>query len=397
MPRPNWPAESALRQKKGEERIVSSDGDSMARRLAMGSGSTLKIGLFGANCSSGRAVTVVPERWTGAWDDNLRLGRMADEQGLDFLLPVARWKGYGGDTDYQGTTLETLTWATGLLAATQRITVFGTVHAPLFHPVIAAKQFVTADHIGHGRFGLNVVVGWNEDEFSMFGVTQREHQARYAYGQEWVDAVKMLWSDQEDFDFDGEFIKLNTVRAKPKPYGGSRPLIMNAGASPVGRAFAVRNCDAFFTNAPKDAPDVLARHVAEVKAEAGQVGRDIGVFTVGVVTCRPTVAEAEAYYRHCVIDNADWSAVDAILAKRKVTASAVGAEEFARQRAHQANGMGGLPLTGDPDKVAADLAALSRAGLGGIGISFVNYLEELPYFCAEVLPRLERMGLRTAR
>ncbi len=379
----------------GERRIVPSEQVSMAQRLAMGSGSKLKIGLFGANCSSGRAVTLVPERWTGGWDDNLRLGRMADENGLDFLLPVARWKGYGGDTDYQGSTLETLTWATGLLASTNRITVFGTVHAPLFHPIIAAKQFVTADHVGHGRFGLNVVVGWNEDEFTMFGVSQREHQARYAYGQEWVDAVKALWSDREDFDVEGEFITLKTVRAKPKPFGGSRPLMMNAGASPVGRTFAVRNCDAFFTNAPKDAPDVLARHVAEVKQEARQVGRDIGVFTVGVVTCRSTAAQAQAYYHHCVMDHADWSAVDAILAKRKVTEAAIGADEFARQRAHQANGMGGLPLIGDPDTVAGDLAALSRAGLDGIGISFVNYLEELPYFCAEVLPRLERMGLRT--
>jgi len=50
----------------------------------------------------GRAVTMVPERWTGAWADNLRLAKMADEAGFDFLLPVARWKGYGGDTDYQG-------------------------------------------------------------------------------------------------------------------------------------------------------------------------------------------------------------------------------------------------------------------------------------------------------
>ena len=370
---------------------------SKAQRLAMGSGSTLKIGLFGANCSSGRAVTLVPERWTGSWDDNQRLARMADEHGLDFMLPVARWKGYGGDTDYQGSTMETVTWATGLLASTRRITVFGTVHAPLFHPVIAAKQFVTADHVGQGRFGLNVVVGWNEDEFAMFGVSQREHQARYAYGQEWVDAVKALWSDQEDFDFNGEFIKLRTVRGKPKPFGGSRPLMMNAGASPVGRAFAVRNCDAFFTNAPKDAPGVLARHVADVKAEARDVGREIDVFTVGVVTCRPTNAEAQDYYRHCVTDNADWSAVDAILAKRKVTEASVGAEEFTRQRAHQANGMGGLPLIGNPDTVASDLAALSHTGLGGIGISFVNYLDELPYFCAEVLPRLARMGLRSTQ
>ena len=122
------------------------------------------------------------------------------------------------------------------------------MHAPLFHPLIAAKQMVTADWISGGRFGLNIVVGWNEDEFQMFGVTQREHDARYDYAQEWIDAVKTAWAP-DDVDFDGQFIKLKTIRAKPKPHGGTRPLIMNAGASPVGRAFAIRNCDAFFTQA----------------------------------------------------------------------------------------------------------------------------------------------------
>src|SRR5262245_54246797 len=93
-------------------------------RAAMYSSSRLQIGLFGPNCSSGRAVTMVPERWSGSWPDNLKLARMADDAGIDFLLPIARWKGYGGDTDYQGATLETLTWASGLLASTKRITVF---------------------------------------------------------------------------------------------------------------------------------------------------------------------------------------------------------------------------------------------------------------------------------
>src|SRR5947208_2798905 len=130
---------------------------SMRDRASMYNANRLKIGLFGPNCSSGRAVTTVPERWSGNWQDNLKLAHMADEAGLDFLLPIARWKGYGGDTDYQGATLETLTWACGLLASTSRITVFGTVHAPLFNPVIAAKEMVTADHIGQGRFGLNLV------------------------------------------------------------------------------------------------------------------------------------------------------------------------------------------------------------------------------------------------
>jgi alkanesulfonate monooxygenase SsuD/methylene tetrahydromethanopterin reductase-like flavin-dependent oxidoreductase (luciferase family) len=63
------------------------------------------------------------------------------------------------------------------------MTVFATVHTPLFHPLIAAKALVTADHIGKGRLGVNLVVGWNEGEFEMFGVRQREHDARYAFAQ----------------------------------------------------------------------------------------------------------------------------------------------------------------------------------------------------------------------
>jgi hypothetical protein len=36
------------------------------------------------------------------------------------------------------------------------------------------------------------------------------------------------------------------------------------------------------------------------------------------------------------------------------------------------------------------------AGLDGLALNFVDYLQELPYFAAEVLPRLERLGLRAA-
>jgi alkanesulfonate monooxygenase SsuD/methylene tetrahydromethanopterin reductase-like flavin-dependent oxidoreductase (luciferase family) len=365
----------------------------MSDRLAFRSGNVLKLGLFGANCSSGRAVTTVPERWSGTWSDCLRLAREADEAGFEFMLPVGRWKGYGGDTDYQGETLETVTWAAGLLAATRRITVFGTVHAPLIHPVIAAKQFVTADHIGEGRFGLNIVCGWNEDEFDMFGVTMRDHEARYGYAQEWLDTIRRAWGEEPVFDVDGAFIRLKQVRAKPKPVGGGRPIIMNAAASPTGQAFAIRNCDALFSMTPKGRLDEFRQHVGSVQALARGQGRQIDVYTVAVVTCRPTHREAEDYYRHCVIDNADWAAVDRILAMRGVTPE-THPDDFAELRAHQANGMGGVPIVGDPDEVAAELAALAMAGARGVALSFVNYLDELPFFCAEVLPRLARLGLR---
>ena len=70
------------------------------------------------------------------------------------------------------------------------------------------------------------------------------------------------------------------------------------------------------------------------------------------------------------------------------------AEEVARARRRIAAGHGGVPIVGDPDDVAAEMAKLSRAGFAGFAFSFVNYLDEFPYFRDEVLPRLERLGLR---
>jgi alkanesulfonate monooxygenase SsuD/methylene tetrahydromethanopterin reductase-like flavin-dependent oxidoreductase (luciferase family) len=52
---------------------------------------------------------------------------------------------------------------------------------------------------------------------------------------------------------------------------------------------------------------------------------------------------------------------------------------------------------GDPDAVAREFSRLRAAGLDGLAINFVDYLEELPYFAAEVLPRLDRLGLRSTR
>jgi FMNH2-dependent dimethyl sulfone monooxygenase len=372
---------------------------SMHHRIAMYNDNALKIGIFGANCSSGRSATKVPERWSASWPDCLQLARLADDAGLDFMLPIARWKGYGGATEFHGHSLETITWAVGLLGATRHMTVFGTVHAPLFHPLIAAKELVTADHVGEGRLGLNLVVGWNEGEFDMFGVTQREHDARYDFAQEWLDAVKRAWGEPDAFDFEGQHFKLRGVRAYPKPFGESRPIIMNAGSSPVGQAFALKNCDAFFvaTSGSRTSLDGNAKKVAEIKAQANSLGRDIEVFTVGQVICRPTQQEADDYYHHAIIENADWVAIDGMLANKSITPQTIPPDEYIKKRQYFAShAVGGYPFVGTPDRVADELAGISKAGVRGIGLSFVNYLDELPYFCDEVLPRLARAGVRVA-
>ena len=363
----------------------------------MYNGNALKIGLFGANCSSGRNATKVPERWSASWPDCLALARLADAAGIDFMLPIARWKGYGGETDFHGRSLETITWAVGLLGATRRMTVFGTVHAPLFHPLIAAKEFVTADHIGEGRVGVNIVVGWNEGEFDMFGVKQREHDVRYDYAQEWIDVVMKAWTCDGTFDFDGAFLQLKGARAYPKPYGETRPLIMNAGSSDAGQAFALRNCDAFFvaTAASRTSLAANAAKVTQIKDAARALGREIEVYTVGQVICRPTQQEADAYYRHVNIESADWGAIDGMLANKSITPQTIPPEEYdAKRRYFAANAVGGYPFVGTPDRVAEELEIISRAGVRGIALSFVNFLNDVPYFCDEVLPRLVRQGVR---
>jgi hypothetical protein len=69
-------------------------------RTAMYNSNRRKIGLFGANCSSGRAATPVPGRWSNSRKDSLEVTRMAEDAGLEFMLPIGCWKGYG-EEEYQ--------------------------------------------------------------------------------------------------------------------------------------------------------------------------------------------------------------------------------------------------------------------------------------------------------
>lgn len=373
----------------------------VSERMSFNSRNRLKLGIFGSNLSSGKNATLVPERWDASWDNNQRLAEMSDAMGLEFFLPIGRWRGFGGVTGYQETGFETLTWATGLLVATKRMTVFATIHAPLFHPVIAAKQMVTADQAGHGRFALNIVCGHNEDEFAMFGIPLLEGADRYAHGQEWMTIVKRLWSEQEDFDFDGTFFQLKAARSKPKPYGGTMPVILNAARSEAGQAFAVRNADAFFTSAKSSefdektgvvTPDIAAvtGNLERVREKAAAVGRNIGVFCNVNVICRPTQREAMDYYTYVLEENADWDAVDGQIfaggTKKDLSSPA-----YMKQRT---TAIRQFPLIGDPDRVANLLISLNESGFDGIGLTFVNYLNDLPYFHQEVIGRLEHAGLR---
>jgi alkanesulfonate monooxygenase SsuD/methylene tetrahydromethanopterin reductase-like flavin-dependent oxidoreductase (luciferase family) len=362
------------------------------------SGNAFKLGLFGSNCSGGLAFTTLPERWDASWDNNLRLAKLAEAGGFECLVPVARWKGFGGASDVNATSLETITWSCGLLAQTRHMTVFGTIHVPMIHPIVAAKQIATADHVGHGRFGLNMVCGWNQDEFEMFGVAPDEHDDRYARGEEWWTILKTLWSGGAAANFDGAYYKLKALQGSPAPFGNRFPVVMNAGASPAGRAFAIRNSDLHFDycRSPQDS----AARIQETKALARAQGRSIQVWIPTSIICRKTQSEAEDYTQYCV-GHADWAALDHQFALyqgnygSQSRTAADNQQNRHRDPARTVLGYGGsYSIRGDPDHVARELKTLHDAGFDGVAIGFVNYLDELPFFVQEVIPRLQVMRLR---
>lgn len=358
-----------------------------------------KLGIFNANCNGGLTLSTVPERWQAAWDDVAALALMAEGAGLEFILPVAKWKGYGGEADNLGYSYETLTHGAALAAMTSKISIFSTVNVQIVHPVFAAKALATIDHVSHGRAGLNIVCGWNQEEFDLFGI-KVDPATRYRQGLEWYEILLRLLEGGAPFDHDGEFYRLRNLRTSPVSVQRPRPITMSAGFSPAGRDFAARTADFLFTNVTEisQAPGL----VGDVAAHAARYGRSTGVFTMSHVVCRETRKEAEGYFRHFAQEKADPAALAFYKAQKGVNATAApdyverplrnrfttGEEDFPGAYP------GAYPLVGTPEEIVAEMAEMHRLGLSGTSLSFVNYLDELPFFIDRVLPLMEQAGLR---
>ena len=350
-----------------------------------------KLGTFSTNCSSGMTVSKAPERWVNSWENNLTLAKMLDDAGIDFMLPIARWIGYGGETDFHGGVLETVTWATALLASTRNLTVFATIHTTANHPVIVAKQIATMDQVGQGRAGLNIVAGWNKPEYEALGLTlPDDHETRYSYAQEWYDVIRKLWQSREHFDWDGQNFHLKGVKGDPWPVNGEVP-ILNAAGSELGREFATRNANYLFT--PAIDLDRSKGEIQALKEQAAAKGREIGVLTFSHVICRPTEAEAQEYHDQ-IMSQIDWPAVDNLVNLQFAHAQSFPHDLLAQIRNLMALGHGGFPLIGTPAQVAERMIALHETGFAGTTLSFVDYVAEFPYFRDEVLPRLAKAGIR---
>lgn len=371
-------------------RAVHPDDLAAARaRVPLYNANRMKIGVFGTNVSGGGTMTKAPTSFEPTFEHNLRIVEQAERYGFEFIIPFGRWKSFGGDTEYNGNCMEVYTWAAALAARTSNIQIFATSHVPTVHPIVAAKQGATIDHISHGRWGLNVVCGWYVPEMEMFGARQLDHDERYRRAGEWVEVVKRLWTEQH-FDYEGEFYRVTDGFLDPKPVQQPYPVIVNAGVSEAGRDFSARHVD--FNFITMDSLESAAATAKDVRERARGYGREIGILGNGFCVVRDTEQEAREAL-DAIVEAGDWGAARNIMRLLGIESDSFNAqiEQFARRFVA---GWGGYLLCGTPEQVTEQFLALEQAGVEGMALIWHDYAEEIPYFGERVLPLMREAGLR---
>ncbi|GGM94914.1 luciferase [Lentzea pudingi] len=360
----------------------------------------LKLATFGFNAQGGTTITSAEGPPDTDWDQQVRIAQLSEAAGIEAVLPGARWLGYGGRTNFQGRSYDTFAWAAAIAAVTTRCQVFATFHLPTAHPVRVAKTIATIDHVSGGRFGLNIVAGWNVDELSMFGLTQRDHDERYDFGDDYLAVLNQLLDHDGFFDHTGPYFELKRGYSEPKPLQSPRPVYMAAGLSPRGRRFAAQHADISFM-AVQDVSKI-APAIAQTKQEARDFGRDLMVFVQTPIVCADTEKEAQELLGHYVDEMGDFEAarnmVSSLFGNTLDTTGAqrdVPVEEGVRAFLRLAvAGHGAAPLIGTPEQIVDALLVRAEAGIDGVTLSWLNYEEGLVQFQEKILPLLVQAGLR---
>ncbi len=353
----------------------------------------IKLGVFATN-GSGAAFTFHPDRFVPTWDANVRLAQLAETLGFEAFVSAAHWKSFGGDGHYSGDLMETFTWAGAVAAVTRRIGIVSTVHVTVNHPVFVAKAEATVDLVSNGRAGMNLVLGWYPPDMELFGYKVKEHSDRFELAEEWIEIFDRLWAGRKSFDYSGKNYQLKAAFSQPHGVQ-TRPVLLNAGRSPRGRAFAAKHCDIAFLSAHNPAPSALRQQVDDIRAEAREnYGRDIQIWMSAYVVLRDTQAEAEAYAHDYIVTQGDDAAVQNIIHHNAIDTKSMPPEAAARLAYNLKAGFAGYPLVGDADRIAGLFASLSAAGVDGFLLTWLDYEGGLARFGRDILPRLEAAGLR---
>ena len=328
------------------------------------------------------------------WPETEEVVKMADEAGFEVLLPVARWKGYGGATNFNNRTFETFSWAAAVSAITEYSCVFSTAHVPLVHPVAAAKQYATIDHISGGRFAFNIVCGWFKNEFEMFNAPWNEHEVRYEYATEWLNFVRKILTTEGEFDFYGRWFESKAVWSEPKPIQNPMPPVMNAGGSPAGQKFAATQADMSFVLLKERDTEGGKAQMKHLKTMAKNAGRDIQVWIHAYIVCRQTEKEARDYAEYYIVEKGDYVAVNNLLKIFGMQSETLPADVLDQFRRHFIGGHGGYPLIGTPEQIVDCMNDLIEMGIDGILLSWVDYKNECRQWIEKIMPLMEQAGQR---
>jgi alkanesulfonate monooxygenase SsuD/methylene tetrahydromethanopterin reductase-like flavin-dependent oxidoreductase (luciferase family) len=354
----------------------------------------LKLGTFGQNLDRGCAISTIDGVLEINWPNTLAIAKMADSMEFEALVPVGRWKGFGGVTNFNGPGFECFSWAAGIGASTRNSAVFSTAHVLTIHPIMAAKQATTIDHITGGRFALNVVTGWHRSEIEMFGAPLLDHDIRYGLAVEWLEIIKRLWSEDEEFDFDGKHFQIKKGYLAPKPLQKPFPAVMNAGNSETGRQYAAKYCDIAFVNINRNDLDVSKSLIANYRKLAREeYGRELKIWGHGYVVQGETEREARDYFDEYVHRKGDWVAATNLVDTMGLNAPR-DPEWLKSLKMHFIGGWGGYPLIGNREQIVDGFARLSQIGLDGVVVSWPRYIEDMRWFQREIYPLLQQAGLR---
>jgi dimethylsulfone monooxygenase len=354
----------------------------------------LRLGTFGTNLSGACTISSIEGTLRADWATTLRLAQCADRMDFEAIVPIARWRGMGGVTNFNEESFETLTWAAALGALTKNPAIFATSHVPTVHPVMLAKQAMTIDHVTSGRFCLNVVNGWYKPEIEMFGAKLLDHNERYDCAEEWLQIIKLLWTEVKPFDFEGKYYHVPQGMMKLKPVQKPYPLIMNAGGSERGMHFAAKNCDVVFVTHKSHDLESLQAQVREYRDMAFHAyGRELRIWCQAYVVQGETKADAEAYRNECV-EKGDFEALDNLLTSISINQKNLPKEVAERLRLHFLVGFNGYPLVGTKEQIVEGLSVLVKAGFDGVLLAWPRYEQDMLRFEHEVYPLLVQEGLR---
>ena len=254
----------------------------------------MEIGVFIPIGSNGWLVSTTSPQYKPSFELNKQTTLNAERYGFDFALSMIKLRGFGGKSEFWDHNLESFTLMAGLAAVTSRIRLYATVPTLAIPPAIAARMCATIDSISGGRFGLNMITGWQRPEYSQMGLWPGDEYFahRYDYAAEYVQIMRELWATGVS-NFKGRFFTMDDCRLSPRPQADMK--LICAGQSDAGMTFTAKYADYNFCfGMGFNTPTACAPTVQRMQAMATKTGRTIGNYGLFMVITGETDAEAEA-------------------------------------------------------------------------------------------------------